>query len=94
MGAVAQYLTYSSQESKFVSSNPATLNAFTVGDLLFKSQTLWRVLIRVVRRSRESLLLREKTPIVKILAPFFLFFNIYSICQHKLLIIYKYSLSS
>ena len=27
MGAVAQYLTYSSQESKFVSSNPATLNA-------------------------------------------------------------------
>ena len=47
MGAVAQYLTYSSQESKFVSSNPATLNAFTVGDLLFKSQTLWRVLIRV-----------------------------------------------
>ena len=45
MGAVAQYLTYSSQESKFVSSNPATLNAFAVGDLLFKSQTLWRVLM-------------------------------------------------
>ena len=45
MGAVAQYLTCSSQESKFVSSNPATLNAFTVGDLLFKSQTLWRVLM-------------------------------------------------
>ena len=45
MGAVAQYLTYSSQESRFVSSNPATLNAVTVGDLLFKSQTLWRVLM-------------------------------------------------
>jgi len=45
MGAVAQYLTYSSQESKFVSSDPATLNAFTVGELLFKSQTLWRVLM-------------------------------------------------
>ena len=45
MDAVAQYLTFSSQESKFVSSNPATLNAFIVGDLLFKSQTLWRVLM-------------------------------------------------
>ena len=45
MDAVTQYSTYSSQESKFVSSNPATLNAFTVGDLLFKSQTLWRVLM-------------------------------------------------
>ena len=41
MGAVAQYLTYSSQGSKFVSSHPVTLNAFTVGDLLFKSQTLY-----------------------------------------------------
>ena len=45
MGAVAQYLTYSSQESKFVCSNPATVNAFTVGDLLIKSQILWRVLM-------------------------------------------------
>ena len=45
MGAVAQYLTYSSQKSRFVSSNPATLNALTVGDLLFKSQTLWRGLM-------------------------------------------------
>ena len=45
MGAVAQYLNYSSSVSKFVSSNPATLNAFTVGDLLFKSQMLWRVLM-------------------------------------------------
>ena len=41
MDAVTQYLTYSSQESKFVSSNPATWNAFTAGDLLLKSQTLW-----------------------------------------------------
>ena len=45
MDAVTQYLTYSSQESKFVNSNPATWNAITAGDLLFKSQTLWRVLM-------------------------------------------------
>ena len=45
MDAVAQYLTYSSQESKFVSSNPVTLNAFSVGDLLIKSQILWRVVL-------------------------------------------------
>ena len=41
MDDAAQYLTYPSQESKFVSSNPATLNAFSVGDLLIKPKILF-----------------------------------------------------